>query len=366
MTQAKTQAGAQAKPGTAAPLRAAGRPDRSPRTCAVVPVLLALAALAPLASGSPYLLSVAVLTLLYAYLALSWNILGGIAGQLSLGHSAFFGIGAYTSTWLFVKLGLSPWLGMWGGAVLAMLAAVIVGFACMHLRGAYFALATIATAMVLKTLVQNADVLLGGPRGMEVTLLHDAPLWFQHTRKEFYYAVVLVFTGAALLINRAVLRSRFGYYLAAVRNDQDAAAALGVPVRRCKIAAAMLSAALTAIGGSFYAQYMLYIAPEQVFSPNLGVVIAVVCIIGGRGSLWGPLIGALLLLPGQELARTVTGGLVGADMMLYALLLMLVIRWEPRGLWALWSDWRARRSARAAMTAQADGGSAVDRRRALP
>ncbi len=296
---------------------------------------LCVLALLPLASGNQYLLSVGAMTLLYAYLALSWNILGGIAGQLSLGHAAYFGLGAYTSTWLFVHLGISPWLGMWAGAVVAMAAALVVGLSCLQLRGAYFALATIASCMVLKTLVENADSLLGGPRGMEVTLLRDAPLYFQHTGKAYYYIVALVFTIAALLINRHVLRSRFGYCLTAVRNDQDAAMALGVPVRRYKLTAAMLSAAMTALGGTFYAQFVLYISPDKVFGANLSVIIAVVCIIGGRGTLWGPVLGALLLLPGEELARSLTGGMVGADMMLYGLLLMIVIRWEPRGLMAI-------------------------------
>jgi branched-chain amino acid transport system permease protein len=318
--------------------------------------LIAAAAVAPLLTNNQYLLSVAVITLLYAYLALSWNILGGIAGQLSLGHAAYFGIGAYASTWLLVHLGLSPWLGMWVGAGIAVIAAVVVGLSCMQLRGAYFALATIATTMVLKTLVENADSLLGGPRGMEVPLLRDAPLYFQHTRKEFYYVVALAFTAVAWLINRQILRSRFGYYLAAVRNDQEAALALGVPILRYKMLAAMLSAGLTALGGTFYAQFVLYISPDKVFGANLGVVIAVVCIIGGRGTLWGPVIGALLLLPGEELARTVSGGMVGVDMMLYGLLLMLVIRWEPLGLMAVFDRWRERRyGIRTAKTGAAEG-----------
>jgi len=304
--------------------------------------LIAVLALLPLLGGNQYLLSIAVMTLLYAYLALSWNVLGGIAGQLSLGHAAYFGIGAYTSSWLFVNLGLSPWLGMWGGAVLAMLAAVVVGLSCLHLRGAYFALATIATSMVLKTLVENADQLLGGPRGMEVTLLRDAPWQFQHTRKEFYYGVALLFTAIALWVNHRILRSRFGYYLAAVRNDQDAALALGVPTTRYKLWAAMISAGMTALGGTFYAQFVLFISPDKVFGANLSVVMAVVCIIGGRGTLWGPVLGAALLLPGEELARSVTGGLVGVDMMLYGLLLMLVIHHEPRGLMAMLQRWRGR------------------------
>lgn len=304
---------------------------------------IAALALAPLFGASQYLLSIGVVTLLYAYLALSWNVLGGIAGQLSLGHAAYFGIGAYASTWLFLNLGISPWIGMWGGALLAIVAAVIVGISCLHLRGAYFALATIATSMVIKTLVDNADQLLGGPRGMEVTLLRDAPWYFQHTRKEFYYAVALVFTAVALFVNHRILSSRFGYYLAAVRNDQEAALALGVPTTRYKLYAAMISAAMTALGGTFYAQFVLYISPDKVFGANLSVVIAVVCIIGGRGTLWGPVLGALLLLPGEELARSFTGGMVGMDMMLYGLLLMIVIYYEPQGLMAVLRRlWRRR------------------------
>ncbi|HLU02134.1 MAG TPA: branched-chain amino acid ABC transporter permease [Advenella sp.] len=301
--------------------------------------LFIVLAIVPLLTGSQYVLSIAVMTLLYAYLALSWNVLGGIAGQLSLGHSAYFGIGAYASTWFFVHMGLSPWIGMWIGAALAIVAAVIVGISSLHLRGAYFALATIASAMVLKTLVENADDLLGGPRGMEVTLLRDAPWQFQSTGKEFYYVIVLVFVVLALLINWRILRSRYGYYLAAVRNDQDAALALGVPTTRYKLYAAMISAAMTAIGGTFYAQFVLFVSPDKVFGANLGVVIAVVCIIGGRGTLWGPVLGALLLLPSEELARSFSGGLLGADMMLYGLLLMLVIWYEPRGLVAIFQRW---------------------------
>lgn len=306
---------------------------------------IAALALSPLLGASQYLLSIGVITLLYAYLALSWNVLGGIAGQLSLGHAAYFGIGAYASTWLFVNLGISPWIGMWGGAALAVVAAVIVGLSCLHLRGAYFALATIATSMVLKTLVDNADQLLGGPRGMEVTLLRDAPWQFQHTSKEFYYVVALVFTAAALFVNHRILRSRFGYYLAAVRNDQEAALALGVPTTRYKLWAAMISAGMTALGGTFYAQFVLYISPDKVFGANLSVVIAVVCIIGGRGTLWGPVLGALLLLPGEELARSFTGGLVGMDMMLYGLLLMVVVYYEPQGLMAMLQRLRRRGAA---------------------
>lgn len=289
----------------------------------------------PFVFSNPYSLSIVILVLLYAYLAYAWNLIGGIGGQLSLGHAAWFGIGAYSSTVLFIDFGLTPWIGMLAGAVIAGALAALIGLPCFRLRGAYFALATIAATMVLRIIVENTHGLLGGPRGLEVTLLRDAPAMFQHTRKEFYYAVAVVMVAVAFLINRAVLRSRFGAYLTAIRNDQEAALALGVNVRRYKLMAYVLSAAMTAIGGTFYAQFVLFISPEKVFGVALSVQIAVVCIIGGRGTLWGPMFGAVLLLLGEEAARRFTGGIVGADMLLYGLILMLVIAFEPRGLVAI-------------------------------
>ncbi|WP_431854248.1 branched-chain amino acid ABC transporter permease [Azospirillum sp.] len=315
------------------------------RDIVLASALVAALALLPVLFNNPYTLSIVILTLLYAYLALSWNIIGGIAGQLSLGHAAYFGIGGYTSTTLFLTYGLSPWLGMLAGAGLATVAAAVIGLPCFRLRGAYFALATLAAAVILKVIVENSHELLGGPRGLEVRLLHDAPWYFQHTRKEFYYAVAVALVALALAANWAVLRSRFGYYLTAIRNDEEASLALGVDARRCKLLAAMMSAALTAAGGTFYAQYVLFISPDKVFGGHLSVQIAVICIIGGRGTLWGPVLGALLLLPAEEVARALTDGAPGAAMMLYGLLLMVVIRFEPRGLVALIRRATTRRAA---------------------
>lgn len=294
--------------------------------------LLVVVCLIPVIFHNPYTLSVAVLMLLYAYLALAWNIVGGIGGQLSLGHAAWFGIGAYTSTVLFARYGITPWAGMFAGAALAGLIAAVVGLPCFRLRGAYFALATIATTMVLQIVVSNTNPILGGPRGLEVPLLADAPLQFQATSKLFYYVVAVGFVAVAFWINRAILASRFGAYLNAIRNDQEAALALGVNVPRAKLIAYVISAALTAAGGTFYAQYVLFISPEEVFGVGMSIQIAVTCIIGGRGTVWGPALGALLLSLGDETARQFTGSLPGVNMLLYGLLLMLVIGIEPKGL----------------------------------
>ena len=297
------------------------------------PVILAAAMLVlPMFLTNPYTLSVVILALLYSYLSLSWNLIGGIGGQLSLGHAAYFGIGAYTSTVLFTELGLSPWIGMLVGGGLAGVAAVLIGVPCFRLRGAYYALATLAAAMILMVLVENTDSYLGGPRGLDVRLLHDAPLYFQHTDKRFYYYIILALVAAGLVVNAWCLRARFGYYLTAIRNDHEAAAALGVDAQSFKLKAAALSAVMTAIGGTFYAQYVLFIAPEKVFGADLSVQMAVICIVGGRGTLWGPVLGAFLLLPAEEIARSLTGGTPGVTMMLYGLLLMVVMRFEPRGV----------------------------------
>ncbi|MCL4746585.1 MAG: branched-chain amino acid ABC transporter permease [Burkholderiaceae bacterium] len=305
-------------------------------------MLVAGLAVLPLVISNEYALSIITLTLLYAYLALAWNLIGGIAGQLSLGHAAYFGVGSYTSTLMFLHLGISPWLGMLVGAALAAVAALIIGLSCFRLRGAYFALATLAAAMIFKIVAENSQTALGGPGGLAVKLLRDAPLQFQHTRREFYYVVIVVLAAIAVLLNHAVLRSRLGHYLVAIRNDHDAARALGVDTTRCKLAALVLSAALTAVGGTFYAQFMLYISPDKVFGANLSVQIAVMCIIGGRATVWGPVLGALLLFSAEEGTRYLTGGTIGVDMMLYGLLLMAVIRLEPRGVYRSLQDARQR------------------------
>ncbi len=212
-------------------------------------LLVGLLAAAPLFAGS-HTRALAIFLVMYAFLSLAWNVVGGIAGQLALGHAAWFGIGAYTSTLLFLRLGWSPWLGMWVGAALATVAAVLIGIPTFRLRGAYFALATVATAMILKIVAENSHQFLGGPRGLNVTLLRHAPWQFQFVDNRAYYIIGLALVAVGLLVNWAVLRSRFGYYLTAIKNDEEAAQALGVDIRLCKLLALAISAAMTAIGGT--------------------------------------------------------------------------------------------------------------------
>ena len=299
-------------------------------------IILVVLSLLPLIFQNPYTMSILILLFLYAYFALSWNILGGIAGQLSLGHSAYVGIGAYTSTVLFLQWGISPWIGMIVGAIFAAFAAILIGFPCFKLRGAYFSLATLAAAMILQIIVENTNNLLGGPRGLEITLLKDAPWQFQYTNKLFYYVIVVLLFFSVIGVTRWILHSRIGYYLNAIKNDQEAAQSLGVNLTRYKSIAAAISAIFTAIGGTFYAQFVLYINPEKIIGTNLSIQLAVMCIIGGRGTILGPILGAVLLVVSAELLHLYMGGkMIGLDIMLYGIILMTVIRFEPQGIYVL-------------------------------
>ncbi len=298
-------------------------------------LLLLVLSLLPIIFQNPYTMSFLIIVLLYAYFSLSWNILGGIAGQLSLGHSAYVGIGAYTSTVLFLQWGISPWIGMIVGAILAAFAAILIGFPCFKLKGAYFALATLSATMILKIIVENTHNLLGGPRGLEITLLKDAPWQFQHTNKLFYYVIIVGLFFSVIGVTRWILHSRIRYYLNAIKNDQEAAQALGVNLTRYKLITAVISAIFTGIGGTFYAQFVLYIDPEKIIGSNLSIQLAVMCIIGGRGTILGPILGAVLLMVSEELTRRYMGGkMIGLDLMLYGIILMTVIRFEPQGIYA--------------------------------
>ena len=296
-------------------------------------ILLFLLILLP-SVASEYLLHIFILVLLWAYLATSWNILGGYAGQHSLGHGVFLGIGAYTSTLLFIRLGISPWLGMWIGGALSALAAWFIGYLCFRygLKGPYFALVTIALAEAFVFLSSNI-VSVGGARGLEVTWIGNNPLMMQFDGKLGYYYIILIILVFGILITQWLHKRRPGYQWVAVRENEDAAEALGVNTLRTKIEATVLSAFMTAIGGTFYAQYFTYIGPRTVFGEVVSVQILIFAIIGGLGTVWGPAVGALLLVPVAELARAnLSGSVGGAHLVLYGTVMVLVMLFAPKGI----------------------------------
>ena len=297
---------------------------------AVLVVVLAF----PYVFTQPFPRHVMIMIFLYAALATAWNILAGYCGQISLGHAVFFGLGAYTSTLLIREAALSPWLGMAAGAAVAVVVSQIVAYPVFRLRGHYFAIATIAVGEIVQTLVINWDW-AGGARGVFVPIKRpDSFVNFQfHESKAVYYFIALALLVLALEATRRVERSRRGYYFRAVREDQEAAASLGVDVAREKHWAIGISAALTALGGTFYAQYVLFIDPESVFPLSLSILICLVAVLGGVGTLWGPLVGAAVLVPLSEGTRVLLGGGGTAlDLLIYGALIVVVAVLQPAGL----------------------------------
>jgi len=280
-----------------------------------------------------YPLEILISILFFAYLGLAWNILGGYAGQFSFGHAAFFGIGAYTSTLLLLRAGVSPWLGMLAGGALAAAFGLFAGYLSFRygLRGPYFSLVTLAFAEMLRVVSVNAKV-VGASLGLVVPTGTPSPAFFVFAGKLPYYYVILAMTGLALLITRRVARGRLGYALIAVRENEDAAEAAGVNALGGKLAAMALSSFLTALGGTFYAQYFAYIDPTITFGPAISIQALLPAIVGGAGTVLGPLMGAFVLTPISELTRAVLRGRAGADIMLYGLILVLVISFLPQGL----------------------------------
>ena len=288
----------------------------------------------PLAVTQPFPRDVMIRIVLYGALASAWNILAGYCGQISLGHAVFFGIGAYTSTVLVRGLALSPWLGMLVGAGLAVLVSQAIGYPVFKLRGHYFAIATIAVGEIVQTLFLNWDW-VGGASGLVVPLKRpDSIVYFQfHQSKAVYYYIALGLLALAVLSARWLVGARIGYYFRAIREDQDAAASLGVHVAREKLKAMAVSAALTAVGGTFYAQYLLFIDPESVFPLSLSILICLIAVLGGVGTLWGPVIGAAVLVPLSEGTRIYLGASGKAlDLVIYGGLIMVIAVLQPAGL----------------------------------
>jgi len=302
-----------------------------PRAYIGAAALLALLA-APLAINSPFVYHLAVQVCIFGALATAWNIVGGYAGQLSLGHAVFYAIGSYAATMLVIHFGLSPWIGMFGGAIVAVVASLVIAYPTLRLRGPFFALATIAFLEVCRLLVVHFEGLTGGSAGLNVPL-NIGLQWMIFRDKWAYLAIAFGFLVVTLWISWLIRYSRFGFYLIAVREREDAARAVGINAVKVKIAAAVISAALTSILGSFHAMYLTFIEPSAAFSLELSIQIAMFALIGGLGTVAGPLLGTILVLPAAELSRGWLSALGnGTHGFVYGVVLVLVVLFFPRGL----------------------------------
>jgi branched-chain amino acid transport system permease protein len=296
----------------------------------------------PLVS-SAFAVDIYIRILLFAFIGVAWNLMGGYAKQLSLGHAAYFGLGAYTSTILQIDFNVSPWIGMLAGGGVAMLASLPIGAVCFRLRGPYFAIATIASAQVLMLLFLKFRDFAWGAEGTTLPNLGNAPLMMQFEAKAPYYYIALGLLALGLVITHRIERSWMGYYLVAVGEDEDAAEAIGVNATRIKRNIYLISAFLTALAGTFYIQYLYFIDPPTAFSFNVSVEAALVSIVGGIGTLWGPVVGTILLEATSAMLQSWLGsGHGGVQLTVYSLILIAVILWRPAGLLGVLTDAYAR------------------------
>ena len=280
-----------------------------------------------------YTVSIFTLIFFYGFLGQAWNIVGGYAGQLSAGHAAFVGVGAYTSAVLSTPFGVTPWIGMIAGGALAAVLGAVIGYLGFRfgLRGFYFVLLTVAFAEVCRIVASNTEA-VGGSLGLYITFTGDPRHFqFQDPRAHYYVALALMLLATAVVW--LVERRRFGVYLGAIREDETAAEALGVNAFRMKLLAMVLSSFLTGVGGTFYAFYLLSLQPGSVFGIPLSVEIIIRPIVGGAGTLLGPILGSFILTPLGEVSRYYfgQGGYHGAHLIVYGALLIAVVLFLPRG-----------------------------------
>jgi branched-chain amino acid transport system permease protein len=296
--------------------------------------LLLFLVVLPFLLPNPFYVHIVVMMFIFVMLGGAWNILSGYAGQLSLGHAAFFGTGAYVSTLLVNAYGISPWITLWIGGAAALLLSLPVGFICFRLQGPYFTIATIGLAEALRLLVLHFREITNGAQGLTVPFRGNAPWHLQFDSKLPYYYVAMALAIAVLLVTRRMERSRLGHYLVAIGQNQDAAEALGIDSAGAKRRALMLSAFLTGLAGVFYAQYTYVIHPDSAFGLGISIQIALVAIVGGVGTILGPAIGAAIMEFFIQSTQIVFAGQYpGLELMVYGGLLVTVILWQPRGVY---------------------------------
>jgi branched-chain amino acid transport system permease protein len=302
--------------------------------------VLALLLLALPAFADPYLLSVATLILFFAYTGQAWNVMMGFAGQLSLGHALYVGLGAYVSAGLFQHYGLGPWAGVWLALAACVAAGAVIGLLAFRfgISGVYFALLTIAFAEFTRIGFDHIGW-LGGPGGLFIKVSQREAWDLLNLRgpPAMFYYVILALAVAAFALCAWLLRSRAGYYWQAIRENEEAAQALGINTFRWKLAAVMLSAGMTSLSGVFFAFYYNNLFPEQIFHISRSIEIILGPIIGGIGTLFGPILGAVLLTVLAdgitEVLAALGWELPGVKQVFYGVVLLAVIMWLPHGIW---------------------------------
>lgn len=311
-------------------------------------VLGLAAALTPLAllSQDRFWLNILVYTYLFAGISVAWNIIAGFGGQFSLGHAVFFAVGAYMTAQFYLLWGISPWLGLIPGAVLCALIGPMIFWPTFRLKGSFFAIATLAFNEVAFVMANYMESITGGPRGLQIP--YQASLGNMIFAHPLSYALLMFgFMAVCLGVAVWVRRSRLGYYLLAVREDEDAARAAGIDVAAVKLQGTAISAALTAVGGSLFVMYVRTIDPPTLFSlTEVGFKFALLALIGGIGTIIGPVLGAFLIIPAESWLRAeLGGGLPGMHLAILGVLMLLAALFMRRGITGLIEAWLHRRRA---------------------
>jgi len=282
----------------------------------------------------PFGQHVLIITCIFAMCGVAWNIMGGYAGMFSFGQAAFFGIGAYTSSFLLLTFNVSPWIGLVAGGMISSLVAAAIGYPCSNLRGHYFAIASIAFAEIVRIFFNNWEM-VGAAEGLTIPMGEGslAHFIFNSTKLPYCY-IIMAFLLLALAVCRLVSTSKMGYYFRAIKESHEVAQVLGVNVVRYRLYAIMLSAFLTSMAGTFYAQYILYIDPASVMTLAISVQIVLVAMLGGANTVLGPVVGAAILIPFSEYSRAWLGYKgTGFDMIIYGALITVISMYRPSGVW---------------------------------
>ena len=288
----------------------------------------------PLVGLNSFYLHLFIMIFMHAVMAQSWNVIAGFSGQISLGHGAFFGIGAYATSFFYMEYGITPWISIFFGMFISGVFAVLIGIPMLRLSGHYFAIATLLIGISFQVVFQRWD-LVGAASGLWVTMTpEDSWIALQfHKSKLPYYYIFLVFFLISFFAVWVLSRSKLCYRLIAVRDDPQSALSLCINVSNYKIIAYVISAMIMAPMGSLFAQYILIIDPDRVFNIEISIIVLLITVLGGIGNVWGPIIGASILIPISEYSRIYLGGTGGAvDLILYGLILMIICVFRPNGL----------------------------------
>jgi branched-chain amino acid transport system permease protein len=266
-----------------------------------------------------------ILVIMWSVIGMAWNLLGGYCGQVSFGHAAFFGVGAYTAGILYNKLGVSGWWGLPLSIIVVTLFALVIGYICLRLKGPFFALGTLAMGVILRVMAENLTTITEGDLGIMIR----ERTWIEKT---WYFYIILILAALAFFLVKKVIESKLGYYFVAIREDQDAAESLGINTTLYKTIALSLSAIITGLAGAFYTNYMGYIDPKIVFAlHDISIVTIMVVMVGGVATYWGPVVGAIIMVFLAELIRTIPM-LGAAHHTFFGILLIVIIIFVPNGI----------------------------------